>query len=203
MVKLTSEYTEAGLEAEYRKACQERAFGCDDGETAADDPSEFMEDDIHCALAPKDAALTLLETIQKEATLLDQKEVPEDLGLDGVDDPEFAKMSDADDLKRMLEDPETEEQNGESKEHLPHSLLEAMSVPSCKWNALFRFAVMLRSGPGGCDTRWIPHAKNARRTSRTLNWHQLLGRDLAFKHIYTYIHIKITNIYKININKYK
>ena len=180
MVKLTSEYTEAGLEQEYRKACLEHAFGCDDGETAVDDPSEFMEDDIHgSGHDPRDAALNLLDTIQRETPFLDAKEGPEDLDLGEVDDPEFAKMSDADVLKRMLEEPETEKQNGESQEHLPNSLLEAMSVPTCKWNALFRFAVMLRSGPGGCDTRWVPNAKNARWTSRTLNWHQLLGLDLA------------------------
>ena len=60
---------------------------------------------------------------------------------------------------------------------LPSTLKEAMDAGGCRFNALFRLSVKLRSSKGGCDVPWVPNARNARRSSKKLNWHQHLGMN--------------------------
>lgn len=50
---------------------------------------------------------------------------------------------------------------------LPCTLYEALLIGGADlFNALFRLCVKLRSEPGGCDARWCPNARGARRVSK-------------------------------------
>ena len=91
---------------------------------------------------------------------------------------DLERAGDVDDFGKMLHAVETEaaDVNAPAEERfLPASLQEVMRARGCRWNALFRFAVRLRSAKGGCDTQWIANARHARRASRNLNWYQCLG----------------------------
>ena len=71
-------------------------------------------------------------------------------------------------------------QGESSLDTLPSTLQEALLYGGGDmFNSLFRLCVRLRSDKGGCDTRWLPNARGARRTSKTLNWHQFNEHQLA------------------------
>lgn len=175
LVAFTSEKTEKQLEAEYRKRCndsQDDPFGQD--ELDGDEAEEVLERAV-CEEEAVDPVFNLVSTIQRETIFNDpEEEFGEPENRSGIDDPEIDRMADKEEFKELLKEPEVDKDDS-TEEELPSTLLEALQSRGCTWNALFRFIVRLRSAPGGCDTRWVPHARQVRRTSLTLNWHQFLG----------------------------
>ena len=92
---------------------------------------------------------------------------------------ELEKVGDAEEFGMLFGN--AEDEKGKStgampaeQRALPATLLETMNANGSRWNAIFRFAVRLRSSRGGCDTQFLPNARHARRCSRKLNWHQYL-----------------------------
>lgn len=64
--------------------------------------------------------------------------------------------------------------SSDSGNHLPKTLLEAMQLPGCTWNALFRLVLRLRSAKGGSDLQFLKNPRSCRKAAKGLNWHQLL-----------------------------
>lgn len=176
LVSFASGLTEKELESKYRKLCQrdpENTFGFE--EISPDDADEFLEgcfvqDDDN----QEDPAFKLLGSLQRESVLVDPEEDASVVDRSACDDPEIDQMADADEMKELLREPEEEDETDKKTEFMPGNLLEAMTSGGCKWNSLFRYAVKLRSAPGGCDCRWISNARHVRRASSKLNWHQYL-----------------------------
>lgn len=170
-----SHKTEAEIESDYRQWCKENPSieGGHFDEPPESYVDELMESDV--GLADQDPAYNLLSSIQQETSFLDPEMDSDDpVPVKVVDsDADVEHMADKEDMKKMLDD-STEEVPAKG-DVLPGSLLEAMNGPGCKWNALFRWAVRLRSSTGGCDRRWLPNPRGARRISLGLNWYQLLG----------------------------
>ena len=162
------------LEDKYRKACGQGSFG------EASDPAEDeilmdeLEEENDDEAPPKNECVNLLNSMQTEAQCLNEIALGEDLKI-GQEEPSAERnLLDKDDLESMLaSNPDSSEVIDVAV--LPSTLREAMARPGDLFNALWRLAVRMRSAQGGCDTLWIPHAANARKASRTLNWHQSLG----------------------------
>lgn len=147
----------------------------DDGELAEDEEEEFLNPDAECNRAQNEC-LELLNGLQRETPFLDPQGGNEPMPSYADDDSDLEKMACKEQLKDMLKPPEGgNSATVEPSDKMPSTLLAAMTESGCRWNSLFRFIVRLRSAKGGCDTRWISHAKNVRRASVKLNWHQLLG----------------------------
>ena len=92
----------------------------------------------------------------------------------------FEKVTDKEDLEKLFhasqDDPHVSGSNkADLREKLPGTLLEAMTAPGDRFNALWRFVLRLRTARGGVDTKWLINARNARKSSKKLNWHQHLG----------------------------
>lgn len=93
---------------------------------------------------------------------------------------EFRDVADAEEL-RSLVSVECEAADLPSKGKLPRTLLQALCMNHKKnedglFNSLFRYLLHLRTGPDGCDHRWVQNHKKCRQTSqRGLNWYQRLG----------------------------
>lgn len=97
-------------------------------------------------------------------------------------DMAFEKVSDKEVLEGLFASPDAAECEGPGEPNqqeppgfLPKTLLHAMGASGDRFNALFRLCIRLRSAPGGIDTRWIPNALKARKTTKKLNWFQCLG----------------------------
>lgn len=174
LVAFTSEKTEKQLEADYRKMCRDtpdEPFGQD--ELDCEEVEEAMEKAV-CQEECADPVFNLVTAIQRETVFNDPEEgCEEPANRSGMEDPDIDSMADKVEIKELLKEPGVEDHN--NIQEMPSTLLEAMQSRGCTWNALFRLIVRLRSAPGGCDTRWVPHARHVRRTSLKLNWHQCLG----------------------------
>ena len=98
---------------------------------------------------------------------------------------DFKEVSDAEQLRNLLEQANMAEPFGgeaarsphraEKGNELPSTLAEALRTKGCMFNALYRLALRLRSSKGGMDTGFLPNALNCRRAARTLTWYQQLG----------------------------
>ena len=156
------------LEADYRKSCKNNddPFTYADVPVAEDEQEEFLSSGIDPFGDPSDQVLPALTQLQAETIFVD----PE--GSDG-ENPIFSDQpGQADeDLEKLLQ----VEVEQPEPEFLPGTLQDALATRGCTWNALFRFVVRLRHGPGGCDLPWVPNARGTRRVSSKLNWHQHLG----------------------------
>ena len=189
LAAMTSGQSEASIESAYRKLCQTRedAFLFKDDELEEDEilpqdvPEENGQDD--------NEAEKFLGCLAQERSFLDPEVdsalPPEAEALEA----EWADISNSDQFKTLLQDPESllecpkpvKDKEVQSGESMPWNLMDALRCKGCPFNALFRLAVRLRSHRGGCDTPWVPKARNVRRASKNLNWHQLLGLKFFLK----------------------
>ena len=103
-------------------------------------------------------------------------------------DPDLAGVCDHDKLSTLLTSSNssqpfgTEIYGSPSKDktelYMPKTLSETLVLAGESgnwWNSLFRFSVQLRCMPGGADTAFLRNPMQARRLSKTLNWHQSHG----------------------------
>lgn len=152
--------SEASLEANYTRWCDDGCFE-DDAPLAPDEMTEpeIAENECH----------QLLTTLQNEQALHDPEAPIE------ADEKElgFEKVPDHEELEQVLQ-PEAS-QHSDTTEYLPATLLDALEASGCKFNALLRLTMRLRSERGGVDKKWLTNHRKARQTSRTLNWHQPSG----------------------------
>ena len=150
---------------------------------------ETCEHGEEAALEEENECEKLLTTLQTETVFVDPDLNPTDTSsVPGKsDDPAFMKVTDPEIWKTLLQDvPGDGAHDADHTDRLPRTLLEAMSGTACRWNSMFRLAVRLRSAKGGIDTRWIPNARNVRRTSTKLNWYQCLC-CLKVLHIFNFL----------------
>ena len=174
------------IETAYQKACEfDGPFGQPD-ETMDDDEQESMEARTRDAENEpnQNESFKVLTSMQQETVFLDP-----DLENDGPSiaaegaDATLKGVSDKDQFMKLMSvsDPEKTPDStakADQGEKMPWTLLEAMTYArGCRFNALFRLAVRLRSAPGGCDTPWIRNGRTVRRHGSGLNWHQLHGSE--------------------------
>ena len=181
LASFSSGKPETWIDQTYRKWCE-------DDEAIAEGEDTVAEDEILWQDGPQqpvhgNECSKVLEQVQFESSLVDP-EAPEAVPHD-KEELAFNQVSDQMKLNKLLaKDDDVEEKaekNVEPKGHLPLSLLEAMQEKGDRFNALWRFVLRLRSGRGGVDLQWLPNPRKARRTSRTLNWHQHL---VFFQHVF-------------------
>ena len=183
LVAFASGIKEQMLECTYRKLCQDEPglFDIceDDIHEEEEEPDEIeAKEDAECE---GNDCMKLISCIQRETLFVDQNfEDDMELGQGTGNQPE--DIAGGEELKALLEklqpdmEPDTKSKGATSGERMPSTLLEAVQDTGDRFNALFRLAVRLRSAIGGADTQWISNARNARRTSSKLNWHQHLGQ---------------------------
>lgn len=170
------------IEKSYEKYCESTCPIVQSDQTLEEDE---MEDHQEVQNDEEDAneCEKLLTTVQQETLFADpdesaQPELPEPV------DMHMRNVSDKEQMESLLSDvPQDKDQQPVrqgDKEFMPSTLMEAMSLPGCRWNALFRLAVKLRNAPGGMDTQWIADARHVRRASSRLNWFQCLGLAILF-----------------------
>lgn len=169
LVALCSDLTEDQILTMYKKACKLDPSNAKGSDELAEDEVPDMEWDDDKDVDP---ALDLLEGLQRETVFVDPDEEDDVVERSQVDD--WGDMPDKDQLDKLLNEEDDQQPQEQASERMPGSLLEAMQCKGCVWNALFRYVVRLRSSPGGCDVRWVPRAREVRRRSPTLNWHQYL-----------------------------
>jgi len=179
LAALCSGHTEKQLEASYRKYCAEGGLeGTDETmeveEEVFDKLGEEHEEENEC--------MKVLHAVTQETIFVDPDEDPEGDQSQITSDPTELNF------KRVMEKADKENwdqllgagavessaQSSEKKQRNPTTLGEVFVRPGCVWNSLWRLAVQLRTEPGGVDTRWLANAKNVRRCSQGLNWHQPL-----------------------------
>ena len=191
------------LEATYRKRCQEDdifSFAVLD-EEADDDLQNHMDtlgkparemasaDDRKEGKMKKTACEEFLSQMLDPAERIEEpEESGETLPSPSDSAHDFEGLPDADILRNLLEEKIAAEPFGcEAKspdsvkqgkrDYLPSSLLEAMQMRGCSWNAIFRLIVRLRSAAGGSDLMWLKNPRNCRKASKGLNWFQRLSFD--------------------------
>ena len=167
------------LEQMYRNSCQSGAIGIGEDELADDEMQ--LEPEFGAA---SNECLNLLQSIQAEAQNVhanaDAEEMEEEVDASQeIPDPDLADAPDREKFEKILQ-PTSEPAQQIDTAGLPSTLRDAISRPGDLFNALWRYAVKLRSVPGGCDTGFLPNGQNCRRASRKLNWHQSLGPVKCF-----------------------
>ena len=184
-----SGHTESWIEEHYKKWCENS-----DSITAGED--EMAEDELveQClgGEAPEaegdenqgNECQKILEQTLTETPFVDPEEGEEPKVPDEDIELAFEKVTDKADLEKLLhasaDDKDLGAENKASlREKLPGTLMEAMIAPGDRFNALWRFSLRLRTARGGVDTKWLSNARNARKASKKLNWHQHL--DLYYR----------------------
>lgn len=183
LASLASGTREAVIEACYRKLTADRKDGFlfNDDVLDLDEllPSEQDEEDG----AEDEDAEKFLSCLQRESVLLDPEAPPPMPTSQEAAALELADLPDKEQLEALIEEPETlkeipvepEPRRSAPGDRMPMTLGEALQWRGCQFNSLFRLSVRLRSSPGGTDTPWVKNARNVRRASQNLNWHQCLG----------------------------
>ena len=183
----------------YREACASDSYFSDG---VFDAPEEDL--DALPAVASKDASaedcMNLLEDVRQAGDFhyADPEAKMSEGALDQEVEEEDATTDDRDSIVQLTAagdpaEPFACEQQKSPKpalaNYLPDTLREALDMPKCPYNALFRLALKIRHGPGGCDVPFLKSARNSRAAAKGLNWYQLLGHDCA-------IFINVINIYR-------
>lgn len=191
------------IEKAYHKACEVDGPFAQQDETMDDDElgtmdAENVQDGDE---SNQNESFKVLTSMQQETVFLDQDFEDDDLSLASGVDTTLQGVSDKDQFTKLMSvsDPEPSEQkvDGPAKadrcgkkpgEKMPWTLLEAMmDTKGCRFNALFRLAVRLRSAPGGCDTPWIRNGRSVRRHGSGLNWHQLHGSEFGVFDLFQFV----------------
>ena len=173
------------LQDMYEAACQSDAFFADGiYETAEEDLEEMPS--VPSDGGNAEACVNLLEDVGQNAGFHHadpEEKAPESVINESLE--EDLATDDRDEVLKLtaMEAPEepfsSEQGRSPSKSplanHLPATLREALDLPKCSWNALFRFAIKIRNSSGGCDTGFLKSARNCRRAAKGLSWFQLLG----------------------------
>ena len=179
-----SGHSEATVKAAYEKWCQNLPASNGSFEDDLPEAERLEQQGLDVPLPTDDAedneCHKVLDTLQREAPWVDPEEGGDEAQKHEGPAPElaFQKVSDQEDWSRLLETTSQqadEREPGGEKIRLPTTLLEAMNMPGDRFSALFRLSVRLRTFKGGVDTRWVPNARKARRTSHKLNSFQYLG----------------------------
>lgn len=181
------------IEKAYQEACEVDGPFAQQDETMDDDEQASVEARTMDAENAQDndesnqnESFNVLTSMQQETVFLDPdfEGDTDTVSMASGVDATLKGVSDKDQFTKLMSvsEPELAEQkvDGPAKanqgEKMPWTLLEAMvDTKGCRFNALFRLAVRLRSAPGGCDTPWIRNGRSVRRHGSGLNWHQLLG----------------------------
>lgn len=143
-------------------------------EKGSADQKNSCQEFLKAMATHNDAAMIFGSEAEEGKT--DDVSINADADLDGVPDRKL--------LEDLLKEKNAAEPFGEESaavpemraqgDDLPNSLLEAMNLRGCMFNALFRLAVRLRSARGGCDLGFAPNPRNCRRAAKNLNWLQHL-----------------------------
>ena len=179
------------LEASYRSACMNGAFGpgghfwCGAAEPELD---ELPEEEAAAGQASENPCFQFLEQVRTEADNLrsaegdphpDDQVVPdyEENHLTGA--PDLEQLNGLLNAKNSMEAFRTDSLGSPTgdvadPEYTPKTLREALLLPGNYFNKLFRFMVHLRCGKGGADFGFLKNPRSCRRASRGLNWYQLL-----------------------------
>eukprot|EP00435_Cladocopium_sp_Y103_P026569 s3829_g6.t1 len=195
LVSFASGIKEQLLEGTYRKMCKDEPGVFDVSENEIHQEEEEVD-----ALEEKEEeecegneCLKLISCIQRETLFVD-KNFEDDLNVGEDNNTRHEDIAGGEELKALLQELKPAErqdpkpQASQSGERMPSTLLEAMQDTGDTFNALFRLAVRLRSSKGGADLQWISNARNARRASLKLNWHQRLG--LRNEHIIAQLNLE-------------
>ena len=179
LVARISGQSEEKLELMYKKACADtvpHAFGEDQAEEEAEDEAADSKDDPNA----DNECMQFLNTLKNESEILQRDDIFADDGSSSKPDQELRHDEQlfgapgGDDLKELFNpQPEPDERMEAGK--LPRTLLEAIESRGELFNALWRYTLYLRQGPGGVDKPFLPNGKSMRRASRKLNWYQFLG----------------------------
>lgn len=160
------------LESKYRNACEDPSFQHEE---------EVAEDEAEELSVPQDGGnecMNLLSTLKSEAAMSKEadetKEAPPSDA--GIEEPQFNNFPDLTEMKELFatDQDSAAAETRKADGSLPVTLSDALALPGDLFNNLFRLCVRLRTAPGGCDTRFLPNALNARRASPKMNWHQRL-----------------------------
>lgn len=197
MVCQVSNTTPERLEMEYREAVANGVFsdGGDlcpvDGEfdmDEADAPEglEGVQSENPCfdlLQQIKSSTVDMLDPEKNQDEGLESAEAvacsdgPKEGDLDGVPDQEqIEKLTTAtSSLRPFRSELYGSPGNKADDDYMPKTLAEALSLKGNFFNKVFRFAVQLRAGPGGCDSGFVKNPLLCRKSSKKLNWCQILG----------------------------
>lgn len=175
-------------------------FGADDA--PAEDEMDLHINPVEETDENSDPCFDFLSSLKADAEMMQQEadegdifkkvvEEPLDKESDKVADTDldfqFDQMPDAAQLRQIFQGDEehdhdagskqadadkAENKDGNSGNHLPQTLKEALKCRGDLFNALWRYCLKLRCAAGGIDRMFIPNPKNLRRQSRKLNWYQ-------------------------------
>ena len=176
--------SEAVVEASYKKWCKDDGqFDVSGMDMAPDEIMELLEAHESVNDADENECHEVLTCLQRESVFVDPEAEENTVPNDNVE-LAFEKVKGKEDLVFLLQsagDPEDADMGTFQKktasggrDHLQHTLLEAMECAGDRFNALWRLAVHVRCGPGGVDSKWIANHQKARLASTSLNWHQSL-----------------------------
>lgn len=215
LVSKCSGFKEAELEKAYRSSCEEGGFKLRSDLKPPEEEDEEAGDE---QAEPEDECFRFIQGLRQESAILSEESQPAvDLDMDSecaVPD-ELKGMPDQEQMENLLDkpsvmDPFRTEQSVSprhrvrGKEELPTTLTDAMSMKGCMFNALFRLSVRLRSSRGGLDTGFIANARNARKASRSLNWHQRPGNNKDMQrccfHFVEFVHmlLQFVEVHSVN-----
>ena len=161
------------LEQMYRDACASGSVDVEEDDLAEDEMPDGKTTEPEHGEASNEC-LNLLQSMQEEARNIQADAEAVDVNDDEsqkVPDPDLADLPDLGKVEQILE-PTLDPLKQIDTAGLPVSLRDAISRPGDLFNSLWRYAVKLRSVPGGCDTGFLPNGQNCRRASRKLTWHQ-------------------------------
>ena len=191
LVSMCSDFAESRLDKMYRKACENDGayFASGDDEDVDEDELDELEQQPIGDQSEGNPCLDFLEEMQNEHALLEKEDEP--MAEDATQPPETQKdnefdlngVPDKEQLQSLLDKPNALEpfglecsrspQQGDKGAELPSTLAEALDLPgSDLFNHLFRLIIRLRSARGGIDVGQIKNARNVRRASKNLSWHQ-------------------------------
>ena len=162
------------LLASYKQWCQQEGpFAFD----KLEEPEAVPEDVQEVGLGEEDVhpnGSNFLLQIQSEACLM-STDVDKMQSFDS-EDPDLKGLPDLEQIKKLFE---PDHGNGEAPPKneckIPASLLEAVNMPGCFFNNLWRYCLRLRSLAGGCDLGFLSNPRNVRSASGHLNWYQHHG----------------------------